>query len=306
MNRVQSNSLWINIRKNSLLHTMVWSGLVFVIVFSYLPMFGIMIVFQNYRPAIGFLNSEWVGFENFKFIFQLDDIFQVVRNTFVISIMKMGFGFFVPIIFALLLNEVRSLLFKKTVQTMVYLPHFMSWIILGGVLANMLSVNGGIVNVVLGWFGVEPIMFLGSNAWFRPILVFSDIWKEFGFSTIVYLAALAGINPNLYEAAIVDGANRWKQTIYITIPGLVPIMALVATLSLGGILNAGFDQVFNLYNPLVYETGDIIDTYVYRMGLVQAQYSFATAVGLSKSLVSLVLMAVSYHLAYRYANYRIF
>lgn len=269
-------------------------------------MFGAMIVFQNYKPAIGFLKSEWVGLDNFKFIFQLDDIYHVVWNTFAIASLKMTIGFFVPIVFALLLNEVRSLLFKKTVQTMVYLPHFMSWIILGGVMANLLSVNGGLVNVILGWFGLEPVMFLGSNFWFRPVLVVSDIWKEFGFSTIVYLAALAGINPNLYEAAVVDGANRWKQTLYITLPGLAPIMALVATLSLGGILNAGFDQVFNLYNPLVYETGDIIDTYVYRMGLVQAQYSFATTVGMSKSLISLVLMVISYRLAYKYANYRIF
>nr|WP_245954378.1 ABC transporter permease subunit [Paenibacillus flagellatus] len=285
---------------------MVWSGFLFVIVFSYVPMFGAMIVFQNYKPSLGFLKSDWVGLDNFKFMLQLDDFYQVVWNTFAIASLKMTIGFFVPIGFALLLNEVRSLVFKKAVQTMVYLPHFMSWIILGGVLANLLSVNGGLVNVVLGWFGVDPILFLGSNFWFRPVLIASDIWKEFGFSTIVYLAAMAGINPNLYEAAVVDGANRWKQTLHITIPGIAPIMALVATLSLGGILNAGFDQVFNLYNPLVYETGDIIDTYVYRMGLVQAQYSFATTVGMCKSLVSLVLMAVSYRLAYKYANYRIF
>ena len=280
--------------------------MIFVIVFSYVPMFGIIISFKQYRPVLGFMKSKWVGWDNFSLMLKLPDFYQVVTNTLVIAGLKLTIGFFVPIVFALLLNEVRLMWFKKTVQTFVYLPHFMSWVILGGILTNILSVNGGIVNNLLGWFGIDPIMFLGSNAWFRPVLIISDIWKEFGFSMIVYLAALAGINPALYEAAVIDGANRWKQTLYVTLPGIVPIMALVATLSLGGILNAGFDQVFNLYNPIVYETGDIIDTYVYRMGLQQTQYSFATAVGLSKSLVSLILMAIAYRLAYKYANYRIF
>jgi len=270
------------------------------------PMLGIIISFKQYRPVLGFMKSKWVGWDNFSLMLKLPDFYQVVTNTLVIAGLKLTIGFFVPIVFALLLNEVRLMWFKKTVQTFVYLPHFMSWVILGGILTNILSVNGGIVNNLLGWFGIDPIMFLGSNAWFRPVLIVSDIWKEFGFSMIVYLAALAGINPALYEAAVIDGANRWKQTLYVTLPGIVPIMALVATLSLGGILNAGFDQVFNLYNPIVYETGDIIDTYVYRMGLQQTQYSFATAVGLSKSLVSLILMAIAYRLAYKYANYRIF
>ncbi len=291
---------------NKSLHLMVWIGMIFVVVFSYVPMLGIIISFKQYRPVLGFMKSKWVGWDNFSLMLKLPDFYQVVTNTLVIAGLKLTIGFFVPIVFALLLNEVRLMWFKKTVQTFVYLPHFMSWVILGGILTNILSVNGGIVNSLLGWFGIDPIMFLGSNAWFRPVLIVSDIWKEFGFSMIVYLAALAGINPALYEAAVIDGANRWKQTLYVTLPGIVPIMALVATLSLGGILNAGFDQVFNLYNPIVYETGDIIDTYVYRMGLQQTQYSFATAVGLSKSLVSLILMAIAYRLAYKYANYRIF
>ncbi|WP_391575122.1 ABC transporter permease [Cohnella sp.] len=295
-----------NFLLNKSLHLMVWIGMIFVVVFSYVPMLGIIISFKQYRPVLGFMKSKWVGWDNFSLMLKLPDFYQVVTNTLVIAGLKLTIGFFVPIVFALLLNEVRLMWFKKTVQTFVYLPHFMSWVILGGILTNILSVNGGIVNNLLGWFGIDPIMFLGSNAWFRPVLIVSDIWKEFGFSMIVYLAALAGINPALYEAAVIDGANRWKQTLYVTLPGIVPIMALVATLSLGGILNAGFDQVFNLYNPIVYETGDIIDTYVYRMGLQQTQYSFATAVGLSKSLVSLILMAIAYRLAYKYANYRIF
>jgi len=295
-----------NFKLNRSLHLMVWIGMIFVIVFSYVPMLGAVISFKQYRPVLGFLKSKWVGWDNFELMFRLPDFYQVVTNTLVIAGLKLVIGFFVPILFALLLNEVGKLWFKKTIQTFVYLPHFMSWVILGGILTNILSVNGGIVNNLLGWFGIEPIMFLGSNAWFRPVLILSDIWKEFGFAMIVYLAALAGINPALYEASVIDGANRWQQTLYVTLPGLAPIMALVATLSLGGILNAGFDQVFNLYNPIVYETGDIIDTYVYRMGLQQTQYSFATAVGLSKSVISLILMAIAYRLAYKYANYRIF
>ncbi|MCU6712296.1 ABC transporter permease subunit [Paenibacillus sp. J5C_2022] len=291
---------------NKSLHLMVWLGMVFVLIFCYVPMFGVAIAFQQFRPVMGFMKSEWVGWSNFTLMFQIPDFYQVVMNTLIIAGLKLSIGFFVPIVFALLLNEVRLLWFKKTIQTMVYLPHFMSWVILGGILTNILSIEGGIVNVLLEAIGVEPIMFLGSNDWFRPVLIISDIWKEFGFSMIVYLAALAGINPALYEAAVIDGANRWRQTLHITIPGLYPMMALVATLSLGGIVNAGFDQVFNLYNPIVYETGDIIDTYVYRVGLQQTQYSFATAVGLSKSVVSLVLMATAYRLAYKYANYRIF
>jgi len=186
------------------------------------------------------------------------------------------------------------------------LPHFLSWIILGGILIDILSPSSGIVNQFLGLFGIESIYFLGDNSWFRPVLVLSDVWKEFGFNTIVYLAALTGINPALYEAAIVDGAGRWKQTLNVTLPGMMPIIVLTMTLALGNVLNAGFDQVFNLYSPQVYESGDIIDTFVYRIGLVDAQYGVATAVGLFKSVVSFTFITASYYLAYRFANYRIF
>jgi len=201
---------------------------------------------------------------------------------------------------------VRKEFMKRTIQTLVYLPHFLSWIIMGGILIDILSPTSGIVNQFLHWFGIKPIYFLGDNNWFRYVLVASDTWKEFGFNTIVYLAALTGINPSLYEAAIVDGAGRWKQTLYVTIPGMAPIMILLLTLSLGNVLNAGFDQVFNLYSPQVYETGDIIDTFVYRIGLVDAQYGVATAVGLFKSFVSMIFISLSYYIAYRFANYRIF
>ncbi|WNQ14257.1 ABC transporter permease subunit [Paenibacillus aurantius] len=281
-------------------------GALLLLIYHYVPAFGFVIAFQNFVPAKGIFHSKWVGWDNFTFLLQLPNFYQVVFNTLYISVMKVIAGQVVPIAVAILLNEMRLRWVKRSVQTLIYLPHFMSWVILGGILIDILSPTKGIVNQVIRAFGGEPIFFLGTPSLFPYVLVGSDLWKDFGFSTIVYLAALTSINPNLYEAAVVDGANRWKQIVNITLPGMAPVIILMATLSLGQILNAGFEQVFNLYSPTVYETGDIIDTLVYRMGLVQAQYALATAVGFFKSIVSLLLISTSYYLAYRFANYRIF
>jgi len=288
------------------LHLMILPALLLILVYSYGPMIGIMIAFQKFIPARGIAGSEWVGWENFEYVLAMPDSLRVLRNTAFIAFMKIVANLVVPITIALLLNEVRKEAFKRSFQTLVYLPHFLSWILLGGILIDVLSPTNGILNQFLGLFGIEPIYFLGDRSWFPYVLVGTDTWKEFGYNTIVYLAAITGINPSLYEAAIVDGANRWKQTLHITLPGMAPIIVLLSVLSLGNVLNAGFDQVFNLYSPQVYETGDIIDTFVYRLGLVDAQYSVATAVGLFKSVVSLGFILVSYVLAYRLANYRIF
>jgi len=288
------------------LHAMILPSLILVIIFSYIPMVGIVIAFNKYSPVKGFFGSKWVGLDNFRYIFELPDTMQVIWNTIIIAGMKIVAGLIVPIVIALLLNEIRISMIKRGIQTLIYLPHFLSWIILGGILIDILSPTTGIVNQLLGYFGIEPIFFLGDNRWFRFVLVVSDIWKEFGFSTIVYLAAITGVNPSLYEAAVIDGATRWKQTLYITLPGIMPIVILVTTLSLGNVLNAGFDQVFTLYNSTVYDTGDILDTLVYRTGVVEAQYSVSTAIGLFKSVVSLLFISVSYWLAYRFSNYRIF
>lgn len=296
----------MHLRRTWPLYVMLIPTLISLILFEYIPMFGLMIVFAEYKPWLGFFDSPWVGLKHFDYMFSDPKTKQVIYNTVIISFFKLFFGQLVPILFALLLNEVRQMYYKRAVQTFVYLPHFMSWVILGGILIDMLSLKNGLVNQMLGTFGIEPIFFLGSNDWFVPTLVITDIWKEFGFSTIVYLAALAGINPNLYEAAEVDGANRLKQTWHITVPSIVPIIVVMFILSIGNLLNAGFDQVFNLYNPLVYETGDIIDTYVYRVGLVNGSFSFATAVGLFKSLIGFALVVVTYRIAYKYGNYRIF
>ncbi|MFE5322032.1 ABC transporter permease [Paenibacillus sp. NPDC056579] len=286
-------------------HLMLLPGIVFLIIFHIVPMFGVIIAFQNFKIGLGIWNSPWIGLENFTYMFEIKDSGLIFYNTVFIALCKIIAHLVIPLIFAILLNEVRFLVFKRWVQTIVYLPHFLSWVILAGVVIDMMSLDG-IFNQALKAMGYEPILFLASNKWFPAIIVGSDIWKEFGFAAIIYLAALAGINPSLYEAAEMDGANRLQQLYYITLPSLVPTVVLLATLSIGNILNAGFDQIFNLYNPLVYESGDIIDTYVYRVGLVQAQYGFATAVSLMKSVIGFVLIIISYRIAYRYANYRIF
>ncbi|MBP1990090.1 ABC transporter permease [Paenibacillus eucommiae] len=292
--------------QNWTLHAMLLPSVVLVLIYNYGTLFGLIMAFQKYNLAKGILGSPFVGWKNFEYVLSFPDISRVLYNTIFIASMKIVLGLIAPVTMALLLNEVRKIMFKRIFQTLVYLPHFLSWVILGGILIDILSPSSGVVNQFLGLFGIKPIFFLGSNNWFPYVIVISDTWKEFGFSTIVYLASLAGINPNLYEAAEVDGAGRWRQTWSITLPAITPIIVLMVTLSLGNVLNAGFDQIFNLYSPQVYETGDIIDTLVYRIGLIDAQYSLATAIGFMRSIVSFILISVSYVLAYRLANYRIF
>lgn len=287
-------------------YLMMLPAVLLLIVFSIIPMGGIVMAFQKFVPAKGIFHSKWVGWKNFSFIFSMPDSWDVIRNTLVIAILKIVCGLVVPVIVALLLNEVRSKSYKRTIQTLIYIPHFLSWVVLGGIFKNMLG-SDGIVNQLLLALGMEkPILFLSSNRFFQPVLVVTDCWKGFGYGTIVYLAALTGIDPQLYEAAAIDGAGRGQNLWHVTLPGIRPTIILMATLSLSNVLNAGFDQVFNLYNPLVYETGDIIDTYVYRLGLIDRQFSVSTAVGLAKSVISFVLIALSYGLASKFGDYRIF
>lgn len=293
-------------RRELPLHILVFPSLVIVLIYCYIPMFGNVIAFQDFKPIKGFMGSEWTGLSNLEYVLEMPNTYRIIWNTVYIATMKIIMGNIVPIIIALLLNEIRKTIVKRSIQTLIYFPYFLSWVILAGILIDVLSLQHGIVNQVLGWFGFQPIYFLGDNRWFPITLVLTDTWKEFGFNTIVYLAALTSINPSLYEAATIDGANRWKQTLNITLPGMIPIVVLMATLSLGNVLNAGFDQVFNLYSPQVYESGDILDTLIYRIGVSDAQYGPATAIGLLKSFVSFLLISVSYWLAYRFANYRIF
>ncbi|MGF6950075.1 putative aldouronate transport system permease protein [Neobacillus sp. B4I6] len=286
-------------------HLLMAPGMIFLIIFSLIPMFGIIMAFEDYVPAKGILGSDWVGLENFKYMLEIPDSMKILRNTVVIAVGKIVLGTLVPIIFALLLNEIRLKWAKKSIQTIVYLPNFLSWAILAAVFINIFDYHGP-VNNFLQALGHDPILFLGSNDWFRSIIISTDVWKGFGYGAIVYLAALTGIDPGLYEASSIDGANRYKQLLHVTLPGILPTIMLITALNLGNILNAGFDQIFALYNPIVYETGDVIDTYVYRVGLLGQQYSFATAIGLLKSIVSCVLILSANQLSKKLANMRIF
>jgi putative aldouronate transport system permease protein len=288
------------------LYLMTVPGLVIIFIFNLTPMYGISIAFKDFFPSRGILGSPWVGFQHFRYLFSLPQIWNVLRNTLIIAILKIVIGFPIPIIVAIFLNEIRLTWYKKLVQTLIYLPHFISWVILAGILKNMLTTDGGMVNSLVTMFGGKPIFFLGSNDWFRTILIASDIWKNFGFNTILYLAALLSIDPQLYESAKIDGANWLQSTRYVTLPGIMPIMLLTAILSIGNILNANFDQVLNLYNPQVYRTADIIDTFVYRISLVDFNWELGTAVGFFRSIVSTILLVISYGLAYKYTDYRVF
>lgn len=288
------------------LHLMLLPAIVLLLIYNYIPMLGNVMAFQKFNPVKGFLGSRWVGWDNFRYVLDMPDTLQVLWNTFFIAGMKLIAGILVPVFFALLLNELRAARYKRVLQTMIYFPHFLSWVILAGVFVDILSPSSGILGKLFSAVGLQPVYWLGNADVFPYTLMLTETWKEFGFGTIVYLAALTSIDPALYEASMIDGANRWQQTKHITIPGIMPIVTLMAILSMGNILNAGFDQVFNLYSPQVYRTGDILDTLVYRLGLIDIQYGVATAVGLFRSVVSFTLLAGSYALAYRYTDYRVF
>ncbi|MFD1956543.1 ABC transporter permease [Paenibacillus thailandensis] len=295
------------IRRELPLHVMILPGLLLIVLFSYIPMAGIMIAFQKFIPAKGlFGDQKWIGWDNFEYVMHLPNFGQVLWNTLFIASLKLILGLIVPIVFSVLLNELKNEFVKRAVQTTIYLPYFLSWVVLGGILIDILSPSGGIVNGFLTAIGLPQVFFLGDNDWFPGTLIVSDVWKNFGYGTIVYLAAITSIDPGLYEAATIDGANRWHKIWHITVPGMRMVIVLLSVLSLGQLLNAGFDQVFNLYSPQVYESGDILDTFVYRIGLLDAQYGVATAVGFFKSVVSLILISTSYFFAYKFAKYRIF
>jgi putative aldouronate transport system permease protein len=305
--KVKRKGLKVMLARTWPLHVMLLPAVILQLIFAYVPMGGLVIAFEDFKPYKGIFHSPWIGWEQFRFMFEYPDSKQVILNTLIIAGAKIVCNIVVPFSFALLLNEVRSSWFKRSVQTIVYLPFFISWVFLGAILNDILASDGIVNSVLHSWFGVkESILFLGNGNWFRFVVIVSDIWQQFGFGTIVYLAALTNVNPSLYEAAEVDGANRWKQTVHITIPSLAPIIIVVATLALGNILNGGFEQIFNLYNSLVYDKGDIIDTFVYRTAFLNGQWSFGSAVGIFKSAVSFVLIVIGYRLAYKLADYKIF
>ncbi len=265
-------------------------GIIYYLVFHYAPMYGVIIAFKDYKFSRGIIGSPWVGWEHFNRMFHAESFLFAFRNTFLISIYKLVFGFPAPIVLALLLNEVVHERYRKTIQTISYLPHFVSWVILAGLFTQILSPSEGIVNFIIKQIGGKPVYFLADPKWFRSVLVATSIFQQIGWGSIIYIATLAGVNPEYYEAARMDGANRWQQAIHVTLPALTPVITIMLILAIGRLLNDEFDQIFNLYNPAVYSVGDVIQTYTYRAGLVDMNYSYAAAVGLFKNLFALVLI----------------
>ncbi|NOU65762.1 ABC transporter permease subunit [Paenibacillus sp. LMG 31461] len=295
-----TNGMLKFMRKNKLYYALILPGLLYFLIFQYVPLYGIIIAFKDVAPfdgLRGIFTSEWVGLKHFRAFTGSYYFWEILGNTLLISFYRLLFGFPAPILLALLMNEVRIAAFKKIVQTISYLPHFISMVVMAGLITTVFALDGGIINVLLQKLGINPVYFLGDNNYFRSVLVTSGIWKDVGWGTIVYLAAIAGINSELYEAAVVDGAGKIKQIWHITIPGIMFIVVIMFIFAVGGLLNAGFEQIFLLYSPPVYKVADIIDTYVYRKGMVEMQYSFATAVALFKSFIAMILLLGTNYLA---------
>lgn len=276
--------------QNRYLLALLIPGILYFVVFKYLPIYGLVIAFKDYNFFDGIWNSPWVGFQVFEDLFSTPSFWEVFRNTIVISGLQFLIGFPAPIIFALLLNEIFSKRAKRWIQTISYLPHFVSWVILGGLFLQLLSPSSGPLNAVIQALGGRPIYFLADPDWFVSVLVATEVWKSIGWGSIIYLAALSSIDPELYEAAEMDGANRWHKMWSITLPSLAPVITIMLILATGKLVDDNFDQIFNLYNPAVYEVGDVMSTYMYRKGLAEMQYSFATAVGLFKNVLSFAIL----------------
>ncbi|GIP36935.1 sugar ABC transporter permease [Paenibacillus sp. J31TS4] len=282
---------WLrNLKRDKYLLLLFLPCLLYYLIFKYGPIFGIVIAFKNYSLFQGIWASEWVGLKYFKLFIESPDFFPVLRNTFLLGFYKLVFGFPAPILLALLINEVRNAFLKRFVQTVSYLPHFISNVIVAGIIVMFLSPTGGLVNHVLEAIGLNKITFMVEPDWFRTIYVSSDIWQHIGWGTIIYLAALSAVDPQLYEASRIDGANRWKQTLHITLPGIAPAIVIILILDIGKILEIGFEKVFLLATPVTYGKADIISTYVYRVGLTNANYSYATAIDLFTGIISFLFI----------------
>lgn len=279
--------------KNRALYILLIPGILYFILMRYVPLLGSVIAFQDYNIFSGFLKSRWVGLDWFQLIFTNPQFGTLFRNTIVISLAQILFAFPAPIILALLMNEVKSMAFKRTVQTMVYLPHFLSWALVYGLVYMMFSVQSGLVNDLITRLGGEPLDFLQKSEYFRTLVIGTGMWKEMGWSAIIFLAALSGINPSLYEAAKIDGAGRWKQLQHITLPGILPAITTLLLLKIGHVMDVGFEQIYVFLNPMVLEVGDVLDTYSYRAGIINGQFSLTTAMGLFKSVIGFILLAVS-------------
>lgn len=292
-------------KKNKVLYILLIPIILYFIIFSYIPMVGILMAFQDFNPGKGIFGSQWVGLKHFLSFFNDIYFFRLIRNTFLISFYDMLFGFPAPIIFALLLNEVRNKYFKKSIQTISYMPHFISTVVVAGLIVDFTGRNG-LVSQIVSFFGGEKTNWLSKPEYFRTIFVASNIWQSLGFSSIIYLSALAGVDQELYEAAWLDGAGRWKQVWHITLPSISPTIITLLILRVGGLMSVGFEKIILLYSPLTYETADVISSYVYRRGLVELNYSFGTAVGLFNSLVSLILIVFANKMSRKYSEISLF
>ena len=297
----------VTIRQTYQYHLLMLPGFIILFIYTMIPFFGNIMAFQNYQPIMGFLKSKWVGLANFKHMLLLPDTARIFRNSFTIAVGKLVLTMVLSIFFAILLNEITSVKFKKSVQTICFLPHFLSWVILATIFKNLLD-TGGILNQGLMSLGIlkEPLMFLGSNKLFQGVVISTDVWKEFGYGAIIFIAALMGINPELYEAASVDGAGRLAKIWHITLPGIAPTIILLFIMNIGNILNAGFEQQLLIGNPLTKEVYENIDTYVYRYGVQIGRYSFATAVGLMKSVIGFALVMIANKISAKVTDMRLF
>ncbi|MFD1134702.1 ABC transporter permease [Paenibacillus shunpengii] len=288
--------------RNKWLYIMLLPGLIYFIIFKYIPMYGVLLAFQNYQPFLGFLNSEWVGMKHFDRFFGDPLFWMLLKNTFILAAYNIFFFFPLPIIVALMLNELRIEVYKRFIQTLIYIPHFMSWVVIVSIAYLLFTTEGGVVNEAIAAFGGEKIQFLASPEWFRGFVTAEVIWKETGWGTIIFLAALAGVDTQLYEAARMDGANRFRQLWHITLPAIRSTIIVLLILRLGNFLDTGFEQIWLMLNPLNREVGEVFDTYVYSTGIAQGQYSYSTAVGLFKSVVGLALVFGANYLAKRFGE----
>ncbi|MBU8596933.1 ABC transporter permease [Shouchella clausii] len=300
----QKRSFWQTVLQQRYLYAMSLPFVAWVFVFHYLPLFGWTMAFQDYRPGLAFFEQDWVGLKHFIELFQDERFYLVLRNTLVMSILGLLVGFTFPILFAVLLNEARAKLFKKTVQTVSYLPHFVSWVVVAGIVTKMLSVDGGIVNEILVATGAadKPIQFMTKGEWFWIIVTLADLWKEMGWNSIIFLAAMAGVDPQLYEAAKVDGASRWRQIWHITLPGIRPTILVVLILSIGSLMTIGFEKQFLLGNPTVVNYSEVLDLYALNYGINLSRFSYGTAIGIFNSLVAIILLFIANGIFKRYAN----
>jgi len=300
--RLRTPTRWERLRKDKWLYILMLPGLLYFLVFKYVPMWGILLAFQNYQPFLGFWKSEWVGLEHFRIFFDNPEFVMLLRNTLLLSFYNLIFFFPAPIILALLLNEVRIALYKRTIQTLIYVPHFISMVIVASLTYVFLTTEGGLVNeLLLKYFGYK-ISFLSSPDWFRPMIIVQTIWKECGFGTIIFLAALASVDVEQYEAAIMDGANRWRQLWHITLPSISSTIVILLILRLGNVLDNGFEQIYLMLNPLNREVAEVFDTYVYMMGITQGAFSYSTAVGLFKAVIGVTLVLGANWLAKRFGQ----